>query len=199
MSSIPTDSTYETLSEDWWNWVLSIPNGTSGNPVNDTAGVSCNKNQTFSAWFLAGTLGTLPPVIRNCTVKPRKKIFFPVINKLVSTGEYPSLNTESLLRKGATDAIDHVTTMEVTLDGQSITAYRVETSKFRVIYGPGNIYAPAVPAGTYDGISDGYWVLLDLPSGNYNIHFVGVASFIGFQLGQGSTFRTEVTYNLTVA
>jgi len=193
---VPVDSDYEGLSygnwsAKWWQWALSIP--APDNPLLDTSGEKCGEGQSGNVWFLAGTFGGSAE--RTCTVPAGKAILFPIINAECSTVEGNG-KTEEELSACAKDLIDHVRVKEAKVDGMpliDLNNYRVQSPLFRFRLPPNNILG--LSPGSSPSVSDGYWILLEpLSTGPHTIHFRGVAPFPEF----GFTFKTEVTYTLTV-
>lgn len=64
------------LQGRWWTWAASEPDAT--NPVADTDGSACGRNQPHDVWFLAGTFGG--QVKRACEVPSGRPIAAPVVN-----------------------------------------------------------------------------------------------------------------------
>lgn len=77
---------YNRLAGEWWNWASKEPSAT--NPVLDTTGKNCQRNQKGSVWFLAGTFFA-DPVMRNCTIPAGKALFIPIVNGNSFYPEYP--------------------------------------------------------------------------------------------------------------
>ncbi len=64
------------LQGRWWTWAATEPE--ASNPVADTDGSACGRNQPKDVWFLAGTFGG--QVKRVCEVPNGRPIAVPVIN-----------------------------------------------------------------------------------------------------------------------
>jgi hypothetical protein len=76
-----------TLSADWWQWALSIPEAV--HPLAFVGAESadyCAVGQHSGVWFLGGVIAATPvdpiegTVTRTCVVPQGAAIFFPVIN-----------------------------------------------------------------------------------------------------------------------
>ena len=123
-------------SAQWWQWSLSIP--TVVNPLADSEGVLCSVGQHGDIWFLGGTLDG-SPAERSCTIPSGKSIFFPVINAECSVIEGYGETSEEL-SSCAKDLMDHVTELEVLVDGvplKHVEKSRVQSKPFKFSLPPG--------------------------------------------------------------
>jgi hypothetical protein len=180
--------------------LLGIPK--DKNPANDSNGSNCAVGQNEpGVWFLCGTLIYDEPVIRNCTIPSDKEIFFPTICEEISYIEYPQFNRETQLREAATDAMNHVRTVELTVDNTPFERSlipRIQTSLFDLTLTENNIFN--APKSSTKAVSDGYWVRLPrLTSNKVDLHFVSKAFFVGFVNGETTEYKQDVTYHLTVS
>ncbi len=194
VDSEPYGITYADWSAYWWQWVLSIPK--DSNPLMDKTGEFCGVEQSGDVWFLAGTLGGTAK--RKCTIPAGKAILFPIINAECSTIEGNG-ETEIELRNCANLLINHVVVKQAIVDNvalKDLDDYRVLSPLFTFTLPPDNILG--ITGGTSipsNSVSDGFWILLEpLPAGQHDIQIIGVAPFPEFRF----TFRTKVTYHLTV-
>ena len=182
---------YDEWSARWWQWALSIPE--RNHPIGDKTGARCGTKQRGNVWFLAGTFGGA--ATRSCVVPAGKALFFPIINIVFLDRAGAGANPRRLLST-AQAAMDGVTNLELTIDGNRIPklrGYRADASGFPVTIVEGNFLRQG--GGRYVGASDGYWVLLTpLPPGKHTIRFRGVTE----TNNAGAIFETEVTYRLTV-
>ena len=168
----------------------------TANPLLDTTGENCQEGDMGDIFFLVGTEGG--SIERECTISEGQEILFPIINVvcfdkpggLVSPGEFDPPKGPGNCQEQAESFIDQASNLEVTIDGVSIEnlqEFRVLSYPFPIKLQEDNILG--LPSGTYIGISDGYWVLVEsLPEGEHTIHFAG-------QIGD---FTVDVTYQLTV-
>ena len=87
------------------------------------------------------------------------------------------------------DTVD-LSSLELTIDGVSygsLEDFRVQSNPFPIRLPEDNLFG--APPGTYIGISDGIWVIVEgLPVGEHTIEFGG----------QADGFTVHVTYHLTV-
>lgn len=191
---IPVTEPTRKLTVQWWQWLLSIP--TEDNPLLDPTGENCQEGDMGDVFFLVGS--DVGPVVRECTISEGQRILFPIVNivcfdkpgGLVTPGGFDPPKGPGNCQEQAESFIDQASNLEVTIDGMSIE----NLQDFRVMSYPFPIKLPednilGLPSGTYIGISDGYWVVVDsLPEGEHTIHFAG-------QVGD---FTVDVTYRLTV-
>lgn len=193
---------WEKWIERWWRWCYYDPLGTS--PVADTTGELCSKGQTDeNVWFLAGTFGGT--AIRNCSMPAGKAIFFPVVNDLVSFYTDTHLKTEAELFSYARADLDHVTFLQVKVDGmeiQDLESFRSCSSIFQISLPNKNGRSSFI---TTEAVSDGYWMFLKpVGHGQHIVEFAGEKlEFDQFESGKQMMtevpkFRVQVYYLLTV-
>ena len=172
-------------------------------PPADRTGERCQAGDMGDVFFLAGSF--VGPVVRKCTISEGQEILFPIItsscidkpgglrepHNFPDPGVFdPPKGRPGSCIEDAESTIDTVSTLEVTIDGVSIEHlkenFRVQSNPFPVKLPKDNLFG--VPPGTYTGISDGYWVLVEpLPVGEHTIHFAAQA-----------VFEQDITYHLTV-
>jgi hypothetical protein len=187
------------LTSQWWQWVLSIPPG--DNPLLDTTGEKCQAGDMGDIFFLVGTFGGSAE--RDCTISEGQEILIPIINTIcldkpggLDPAEPGNFSTPrgrpGSCQEEVVSFIDQadVSNLELTIDGVSIENledFRVQSNPFPTRLPEDNFFG--VPSGTYPGISDGYWVVVEsLPAGEHTIHFAG----------QAPDLTVDVTYHLTV-
>ena len=69
------------VQSTWWTWAASAPE--AGNPVSDTTGAHCDRNQQVGVWLLAGSFGET--VTRRCTVPAGVPLVGPAVNLVADT------------------------------------------------------------------------------------------------------------------
>jgi hypothetical protein len=193
----PKDSTpygvpYKDWIVRWWQWNVGIP--TSQHPRDNYTAEKCTVNQNGSVWFIPDILTGKEE--RTCTIPEGKAILVPLI-----TGECDTSDTQSQsdadIRQCST-AGDEYGVISATLDGQKIEnldSYRTATDFFNITYVKDNIFD--VPAGTYRGIADGFFVFLKpLPLGN---HVLQVKSSVTNPTTPSYNFGSEAKYNLIIS
>jgi len=182
------DRTYGTLAADWWTWALNCPPDQC--PVLDDTGQFAHVNQAGPIFYLAGTFGG-QEVIRTCTVPTGKKIYIPLVNSMYNKTEPDE--TEQMLRDGVNDALDAVTDLYCTINGQPLAglfAYRADSPLFDFPVTEGSFASLFMPVGEYPSVAGAYAVLLTPPPpGEYIIEFGGAKE---------GGWSVSVTYLLTV-
>jgi hypothetical protein len=216
---------YGQWSAREWQWALQSPDIPS-NPVTtpdhgtptSPAPVDCTLGQSGPVWFLSGvfvtgTGGPTPNTYLSCSVPAGKALFFPVIdafwdNVAGCEGTPPTTFTAAQLAAFAKQTTDSIVpgSMNVSVDGRSVSGLQDSTTKYRVTAGgwsytlpANNAYAAAVgcplgppgfttpPPGAY---ADGVFIMLSpLSLGVHHITFGG---------GLQGALTENVTYTLTV-
>jgi len=166
---------------EWWQWALSqsIPNDAF-------IGANASVGQAGPVFYIAGTTGG--SAARSFTVPGDKFLLVPLINILV-----PGLaSDEADLRADAASFIDSVDSLFATIDGIAVPesdlfSHRELSPLFGFVAAPDNPFG--FPPGPSDGVSDGYWLMLDpLGMGVHTISFGGATS---------SGFTLDVTDTVT--
>jgi hypothetical protein len=172
----PHGKTWDYWAQEWWRWLLSIPDDRS--PVHDHSGRFCDVDQPHTkegVWFLAGTHSAKAE--RTCTIPEGMAIFFGAATCETSKLEFGDhLNQQQLLQL-AKDG-NQVQSLEVTVDNDKIDmkflevqGYHRSTSLFDVTLPDNNLWL-WVPGGDTQAIADGYWVFLEpLSRGKHELMF----------------------------
>ncbi|GLX00271.1 signal protein [Microtetraspora sp. NBRC 16547] len=167
--SKPEVSASENIQGRWWTWAASEDEST--NPVMDTTGEFCERNQPEDVWFLAGTFGGT--YRRTCRVPVGRPVVFPLVNQIC---------TEEQCREFMATA-----TGKATLDGKVITPERMEGDNVAVTGVAGNPLT--AEEGTTTSYACGVWVRLPpLKPGRHKLTI----------RGSSGDFRTGVDYTLIV-
>src|SRR5262249_16862091 len=134
---------------------------------------------------------------RTCSVPAGQAIFFPISASVYWEGDAP---TEAGWRELAKRDQDAVTVLGAQVDGAPIPdlkRYRVVSPGFTITFPPGNPFNVTVQAGSnlpLRAAADGYYLFLSpLPAGQ---HVIQIRNEL--PLSDGSVFKADVTYNLTV-
>jgi hypothetical protein len=192
-ASVYKGRSYGDWSAKWWQWAYSIDK--DHNPVNDTDGKFSGNGQSGPVWFLAGTFGAESPearVTRSCAMPAGRAIFICIFNCCFNTEEDGADLTELELLNKAREDVDTAILLDITIDGQDIQdlqKYRVESPLFTVKV-PSNPARANLKGGETQGISDGYWLLLEPP--NPGLHTIHLHA-------KTPNFETEAIYNLVVS
>lgn len=193
----PKDSTpygipYKDWIVRWWQWNVGIP--TSQHPRDNYTAEKCTVNQNGSAWFIPDILTGKEE--RTCTIPEGKAILVPLITGECDTSDSQSQSDADIQQ--CSTAGDEYGAISATLDGQKIenlNSYRTATDFFNITYVKDNIFD--VPAGTYRGIADGFFVFLKpLPVGN---HVLQVKSSVTNPTTPSYNFGSEAKYNLIIS
>jgi hypothetical protein len=151
-------------------------------------------------FFLAGTL-TGDTVTRECTVSSEAWLFLPIVNTF--TGEPTGTGSEKAFRQFVNKCMNKAlvgSTMFLTV-GEELIAIssqqqRADTPLFTFNL-PKNSILKKAPAGEYQAVADGVWVLLPpLSEGTHTITFGG--NFPNNPEECGGPFSQNNTYTLTV-
>lgn len=189
-------STVHAVSEDktkqwtaeWWQWVMSINNT---NVLLDPNGTQImNYQPDNEVYFLTGAYNS--NLTRNVTISEHQTILLPVLNGIQFCLNCAPLDwfglRDKLIEK---EAINNNTLfMLAELDGKIIPYFRITSELFDVPILDNN---PIATTWQYAGkilpsLSDGYWVVLDLPTGKHHLHTHGVLP----------TYFTDVRYNIEI-
>lgn len=183
------------LSQQWWQWALSIP--AASNPLLDTTGASAHTNNDGPVFFVAGNAGGSST--RSFTAPTGKPIFFPLVNAFDL--EVPTDGCNFQCASGFIPGVGGATNLHATLDGQDLLAFpsfRQTSTAFFTVNLPASLRDafgfPSQYVGALDSISDGYWVALSgLSAGPHTLVFGGTIP----ELAPGaSPFTVEVTAHI---
>jgi hypothetical protein len=202
--------TYGEWSAAWHQWADSMP--WTNHPLFDTE--DCSEGQSGPVWFLGGRFcGTEQPgcdssmVKRTCKVPLGKALYFPIVNNACLDGETkikacfdleaPNI---ALMRDRLAGSIDPVKDLVVTVDGKPIKGnlkkdFRVQSVVYPTLVVDNSLFVainePGIVAGTYFGVDDGVYVMLEpLEKGKHTLKFKGTFPQYNFSL--------DVTYKLIV-
>ncbi|MET9230536.1 hypothetical protein [Lentzea sp. NPDC003310] len=140
----------------WWTWA-SQPAGS--NPVSDTSGRFCMRDQPVEVWLLAGSLAE-EPVERQCRVPADKPLLAPVVNL---ASDIASCETFMKSAQG-----------EVLVDGSTQTLTKVSATPFTYEARAGNPYGAA--AGRVNSVGCGLYAWIPAPaSGEHELLIRGSA------------------------
>lgn len=215
LDSVIYGRTYSDWSAAWQQWAGSMP--WTAHPLFDTA--DCSVGQSGPVWFLGGKFcptnaepgecpGPQDAFTRSCEdhVPAGKALYFPILNYACLDIEAANNNcgdagpyiAEIRSEVGSIDLF--AGGLEVTVDGKKITGnlkeiFHVQSIVYTSSLPEDNLLIGIgyenIPAGTYWGVDDGYYVMLKpLSPGDHTINFKG--GFPAFD------FYLDVTYELTV-
>ncbi|MGV9305828.1 signal protein [Nonomuraea sp. NPDC003727] len=152
--SKPEDTAAETIQGRWWTWAASEDEST--NPVTDTTGEFCDRNQPEDVWFLAETFGVT--LQRKCKVPAGRPVVFPLVNQI---GAEAHCREFMATAKGT-----------ATFDGKVIRSERMEGNDVTVTGVAGNPLTGE--EGTTTSYACGVWVRLPpLKAGRHKLTIRG--------------------------
>jgi hypothetical protein len=182
--------TYGEWGAEWWNWLCSEdPDNTSGSdPIVflranlDYAGEGDARRQTGRHFehklnIPKNSIAVFFPVIEAQFYIGHPYYYEPPYpvdkkerNKLIETDEEIS----DLLDKDLQD----VTHLKAVINDIELTPVRARSPTFTFKVSEKNelrnkMQQGIIPAGEYHAITEGYWILAILPTGNYKVHFEG--------------------------
>jgi hypothetical protein len=158
------------IQATWWQWASTEPTAT--NPVVDSTGVHCARNQPAGMWFLAGTFGDRAR--RRCTVSPGVPLVVPAVNLAGSD--------ERDCRDFMADASG-----TIEFDGAQVQLERIEHEPITFTAGAGNPVTG--DAGVTERAGCGLWARIPAPaSGEHTVRIHGTSG----------TFEVTAEYILTV-
>jgi hypothetical protein len=186
---------------EWWQWAFKIP--LADHPMAQTGDVDCGAYQHGRVWFLGGAFGGVGSgPTRTCTIPKNTYLWFPVLNWVFwRPGDFVTDQEGHDAVRFYGDGTENVL---VTVDGVPVPnvedyRYHSDIFKFKIQSGgvfegdPNNTeYPHLIPGVMYDGIDDGYYMMLKpLPAGDHTIHFSADSPFFG-------GFSVDMTYYITV-
>jgi len=180
------------LSQEWWQWALSIP--APSNPLFDATGALAHTNNNGPVFFVAGNTGGSS--VRNFTVPVGKPVFFPLVNSFDL--EVPTDGCDVQCALGFIPGVTGATNLHATLDGNDLLtfpSFRQTSTAFFTVNLPASLRDafgfPTQYVGALDAVSDGYWVALaGLTPGQHTLVFGGTIP----ELAPGAApFALEVT------
>ncbi|GAC1357058.1 MAG: hypothetical protein NVSMB47_10320 [Polyangiales bacterium] len=181
---------YTQWTEEYWKWLLQIPKATS--PL---FGGDCAQGQSGPMWFLVPGQ-SIKAGVRACTIPASAAILVPLAAFLCfpcpeddAACAIPTAETD--LRKCVRDYFAAIDTMQLVVDGKRVgdggsdfILYRAQSSLFSwkapaaraeqaiACTGPVPKNACSVPEGDRQGVSDGYWVILQpLSPGQHTLYW----------------------------
>jgi len=181
---------YGQINALWWKQVKGIDR--DENPLLDDNGEHCDVAQAGPLWFLHGTFSPSKSATRQCTIPCDKYLVIPLCNVLADTSPgldedgdmVPFYEIETLEEEleQATKAwcLDNQD-LQVTVDGVPLCDADLRYARARS-YEPFPIFYPSdnlshyfgvpTPAGIYEGMADGYYVILKpLTPGVHDVSF----------------------------
>lgn len=199
------------LAAAWWQWALSEPADTNPLIGGYTDGPQCDgqplTDTLAQEWFLGGSFGA-SAVERTCTVPVGTQLFFPAFNIAILRDPANPGDTEAHLFDQAHGYVDAALadpdfSMVVTVDGKAVPTKRIVRAEAGIFSGESPLLVSETnPSGSYEAVTDGYWVTLPpLSKGEHTIAWkvsAPNADTDPFTEGVQHFTTQEITYNLTV-
>jgi hypothetical protein len=181
--------------EEWWEWLLRIPEGKT--PLKGGEFVRQNQNKSIFCLACTGGLGGnggVDPNIRELAITDiSKEVLVPVFVRAY-VKEEGNFNTDEEARQAAIKAVKDAPRKFLQIDDVDYDIYYKETGPFNIRGIPENniLDNPALRRRQLDynnAYSAGYWSKVKLPrrGTHYKIRLGG----------QKDNFKTEVTYKIT--
>lgn len=199
----PDGSLYGMKMADWasaWcQWLLSIPQSVNPDTRFDKNGLRASVGQRGPVWFVPsfapGSNGT-----RTFIVPEGQAILLtPMFSANIDD---PGASTDDELLAPASDWVDQITQIVVSLDGTAIPdlkPYRVATPVFSMTLPPGSVFNKPVSKvgdGRVAAAADGYWVLYPpLAAGTHelDVRVEGTDPLAG-----GKPYQSHWTFDLRI-
>jgi hypothetical protein len=192
------DTSYAGASRgEWaawsWQWGVSLPPVV--NPGEDQSGERCGYGQSGPVFFMAANV---PSYTITCVVPEGTAIFVGLGSVGCSTVEPPPFfgRDEASLRACAAAAMDGVTYLRATVDGQRVPdpeRYRYSSPPFTLNIPEDNILG--APAGVALSVADGYgFIIAPPPPGEYEITFMMIFEIEGIDV----VYQSEGRYRVIV-
>ena len=167
------------LAAAWWQWALSEPADTNPLIGGYTDGPQCDgqplTDTLAQEWFLGGSFGA-SAVERTCTVPVGTQLFFPAFNIAILRDPANPGDTEAHLFDQAHGYVDAALadpdfSMVVTVDGKAVPTKRIVRAEAGIFSGESPLLVSETnPSGSYEAVTDGYWVTLPpLSKGEHTI------------------------------
>ena len=182
---VPPDATYHGKTyPEWtaafWQFALGLP--VEGHPFL-TEEIDFSAGQKGSVWFWGAPDG---PFTRHISMPPGKALFLTVRDVEVSTLEAPPFfgATEEEQRAQANWFADRIVDLFVTINGvpvENLEDFRFTSPQFTFTAPTPWVFGDVGGIGT--AVSDGYFLMLELPKGHHTIHYNGTYRFAAGELG----------------
>jgi len=190
--SAPFGVPYKDWIARWWQWDVGIPS--SQHPRDNYTAEKCTVNQNGSVWFLPDILTGKEN--RPCTIPEGKAIMVPLLTGECDTSD-PASQSDADIRQCST-AGDEYGAISATLDGQKIEnldSYRTASDFFNITIAKDNIFD--IPAGTYRGAADGFFVFLKpLSVGDHELH---IKTSVTNPTSPSYNYASEAIYDLKIS
>ncbi len=198
---IPPDAkyrgkTYPEWSAAFWQWSLALP--VEGHPFL-TEEIDFSAGQKGGVWFWGAPDG---PFTRHITMPPGKALFLTIRDVETSTlEEAPFFGaTEEEQRANSVWFGDRIVDVTVTINGvpvPNLENFRFTSPQFTFTAPTPWVFGDV--GGTGTAVSDGYFLMLELPKGHHTIHYTGTFRFAAGELDdEAFDLPHEATIEVTI-
>lgn len=167
--------TYGEWSAAFWQYALAQP--VEGHLFLDTPEFDFSSGQKGDVWFVGAPDG---PLTRHVELPSGKALFLTIRDVETSTLEEPPFYgaTEEEQRANSAWFADHIVDLYCIIDGvpvPNLEDYRAASPQFEFTAPTPWIWGAV--GGTGTAVSDGYFVMVELPKGHHTIHYGGTYHF----------------------
>jgi len=189
--------TYGEWSAAFWQYALAQP--VEGHLFLDTPEFDFSSGQQGDVWFVGAPDG---PLTRYVDLPSGKALFLTIRDVETSSLEAPPFfgATEEEQRASSTWFADHIVDVYCEIDGvpvPNLWDYRAASPQFEFTAPTPWIWGDVGGKGT--AVSDGYFVMVELPKGQHTIHYGGTYHFeAGELIDEPLDLPHDVTLEITV-
>jgi hypothetical protein len=185
--------TYGEWSAEFWQYALAQP--LEGHLFLDTPEFDFSSGQSGSVWFVGAPDG---PLTRTVDLPSGKALFLTLRDVEVSSLEAPPFYgaTEDEQRTLATWFADHIVEVYCEINGvpvPNLWDYRAGSPQFEFTAPTPWVWGDVGGKGT--AVSDGYFLMVELPKGHHTIHFGGTYHF---EAGELLDFPVDLPHDVTL-
>ncbi|SDO12615.1 hypothetical protein [Lentzea jiangxiensis] len=133
----------------WWTWASQPANS---NPVSDTSGRFCMRDQPVEVWLLAGSL-TEGPVERQCRVPADKPLLAPAVNlagDIAGCEAFMKTAQGEVLLNNATQRLTAVPATPFTYEARAGNPFGTRAGRLDSVGCGLYAWIPAPPSGEHD-------------------------------------------------
>jgi hypothetical protein len=201
---LPPDGTFYGMkladwASAWCQWLLTIPQNTNPDTRFDKTGLRAGVGQRAPVWFVPsfapGSSGN-----RTFTIPEGQAILLTPMFSVHN--DDPGASTDDELLSPASDWVDQITLVAVSLDGAPIPdmkPFRVATPVFSMTLPPGSVFGRPVSKvgdGRVAAAGDGYWVLY--PPLAPGMHHLDVRAEGTDPLAGGNPYQSHWTFDFLI-
>lgn len=188
----------------WWQWYVSVPKTESPNHPdypNHIAKVNCAIRQNASSpiFFLFTPLVDEPSPDRTCDVPKDKAILLPIISGEADNGDPEQADKSDQGMSQTAKAGNDYGAISIKLDNTKLNfnedpKFRAMSDFFNITLPEHNLWEEKEKPGTYKGITEGYFLLLNpLTPGNHTLYYEAATN-----PPNPNVYAQAVTYHLNV-